>query len=56
MLNKFQIININVTFVFVGGGGGGFLAALAAFFWSLAALKSLNFIIHIHIAHIFLLP
>jgi len=39
----------NFTFVFDGGGGGGFLAALAAFFWSLAALKSLNFKIHIHI-------
>lgn len=39
--NKLQIINLNITFVFDGGGGGGFLAALAAFFWSLAALKIL---------------
>jgi hypothetical protein len=30
------------TFVLVGGGGGGFLAALAAFFWSFAALRSKN--------------
>jgi len=40
---KFIICNQNniqlITFVFDGGGGGGFLAALAAFFWSFAALK-----------------
>lgn len=38
-LNHNNYKNIKFTFVFVGGGGGGFLACLAAFFWSFAALE-----------------